>query len=116
MIKANITMKDGTELKEVLLFKTKGLGDSEITSKGYAILTLKGENPSLKQVYIGNKYIQGAIIPQQIESYELIDNDKEVREFLLNFIQKDNMTYDLDSSVVTDFIIDNRENLLEILK
>lgn len=65
MIKANIVMKDGSELKEVLLFKSKDLGNSEIKSKAYARLTLNGENQSLKHVYICGKYIQGGIIPQQ---------------------------------------------------
>lgn len=117
MIKANIVMKDGTELKEVLLFKTKELGDSEIKTKEYAKYILSGQNDKhAKHIYVCGKYIQGGIIPQQIASYEIIDDEKEVRESLLNFIKEENTIYDLNYSDVIDFIMDNRETLQKILK
>ena len=116
MIKVNITMQDGTELKDVSLFESKDLGNSEIRSKEKVRLILNGRDPSLKNIYICGKYVQGGIIPQQVANYEIIDDKKKIRQSLLGFIREKNTIYDLNYSDVADFMLDNREELLRMLK
>ena len=112
-IRVNMQMKDGSELKQVNIFRNKELGDSIVSTKSEIEELLNYENN--KNVYFGGKYIQGGIIPKQISKYEIIEDEKEISLALLNFIEENNHVYDFNSNDVMNFIIENRQEILKIL-
>lgn len=112
MIKVNLKMVDGSELKEVCLFKFKELGDSLIDNKN-EILKMFNEN---NIIWFSGNYIQGCFIPQKISSYEFIDDDNDVSSRLLDFIKDSSGIWDINYTDVRDWIMYNRNNLLKILR
>lgn len=113
MIKADITMKDGTVLNQVMLFKGKNLGDTQINTKEEAESYLKISS-EYRAVYFGGKYVQGVLIPEQVVAYELCEDKDDFAERVERFVEKENEYYDINDTA--NFIVDNREKLLELLR
>ena len=113
-MKANIIMVDESELKEVYIFRNKELGDSIVSTKEEIELLLNFDSD--KTIYFSGNYIQGGLIPKRIQEYEIIDNEKELSIKLLDYVKKHQDIYDININDVVSFILDNRQNLLKILR
>jgi len=115
-MKVNIWMADSSELKEVNIFKSKELGDSIISTRSEIEELLNFENN--RTVYFGGKYIQGGIIPQRILEYEIIDDEPDVFNAILNFLDNENIPemFGVTTEYMAKWIIKNREKLLKILR
>lgn len=107
-------MSDGSELKEVSLFKNKELGDSIASTKAEIEELLNFENN--RTVFFGGDYIRGGLIPRKIIEYEVIDDTEGVSSQLLRFVRLNQDIYDINIPDVVDFIMRNREGILEILR
>ena len=112
MLKINIIMVDGTDLKDISIFKNKELADSIVSTKAEIIQLLNFENSRI--VYFSGKHDQGGLIPQKILEYEFIDDEKDVGNKLKQFINDNSSIYDLNDTC--EFIMLYREQLLNILK
>lgn len=112
MLRVNLKMADGSELKEVCIFSSKELGDSLINDKN-EILKMFNEN---KTVWFSGNHVQGGFIPQRISYYEFIDDDNDVSKKLLDFIIESNGYWDINYTDVRDWVMYNRSKLLEIIK
>lgn len=66
-MRLTIKMKDGSILKEVDIYRSKEMGNS-VTN----IIELETLLQSKESLHFGNRYIQGWLIPQQIERYEYV--------------------------------------------
>lgn len=109
MLKFNITMNDGTTLHKIILYKSKEMGDSRLRTDIYARYLLQ---TSEKTLYFSNEYVQGGLIPQNIKSYELIDDTEEIRDKINDML----FDYEIvDSRDVVNFILKNRNELVAIL-
>lgn len=113
-MKINITMFDDTELREVNLFRSKELGDSIVTTK-FEINELL-DFDSNKTVWFSGDYVQGSLIPQRIQEYEIVDDTQDVLKELDKFIKDNQDIWDINVPDVRDFIFENREKLLKILR
>lgn len=112
MIKADIVMMDGSVLNEVMLFKDRNLGDSQILTKEEADEYLDFESDKI--VYFSGKYVQGGIISKQIMEYELKGDSETVEERIKEFVKNNNSVYDTNDTA--EYIIEYREQLLKLLK
>ena len=113
-MKANIIMYEGTELKEVYLFTSKELGDSIVSTRAEIEELLNFD--SHKRVYFSGSCVQGSLIPERIQEYEIIDDTTEVADELAKFIDNNQDVFDLNTVDVKDFILENRAMLLKILR
>lgn len=114
MLKLNLKMNDGTELKEVIVFRSKEMGDSAIRSKGLFKVFLEMEEHKYKTLWFSGKFVQGWLIPVNISEYEFIEDTEEVKENIQKIIDKNSGLY--DSNDTLEFVINHREELLRILK
>lgn len=110
MLKADIVMKDNTMLNQVMLFKHKDLGDSQILTKSEVIKYLHGN----KTVFFGGNYVQGWFIPQQILHYNLYEDADSVETRVKEFVRNNNSVFDTNDTA--EYIIEYREQLLELLR
>lgn len=109
MLKFNITMNNGTILPKVILYKSKEMGDSRLRTGVYARYLLQS---STQTIYFSNEYVQGGLIPQNIKSYELIDDVEEIRDKICDML----FDYEIvDSRNIVNFILKNRNELVAIL-
>ena len=116
-MKINIWMADGSVLKEVDIFTNKELGDSIVDGKYEAEELLDGE--SQKIVYFSGKYVQGGFIPQMILEYEIIDDEPDVLNAVVDFLDnKKNITdmFGCTNKYMANWIVKNRDELLKILR
>lgn len=108
MLKANVILKDHTILKQVKLFKSKDMGDTQILTESEAISHLHGN----KIVFFGGLYVQGGFIPEQILNYQLFEDENMIEKRIKDFVSNA-PTYYVDTA---DFILNHREELLKLLK
>jgi hypothetical protein len=113
VVKVNLKMADGSELKEVNIFRTKELSDSIITDYNELEEVLKTNQP--KSLWFSGKYVQGSIIPQRILSYKIIDESEELEDKLREFISETNTIWDINYSDVAGYMVENKEALAKIL-
>lgn len=113
-MKVNIWMADGSELKEVNLFKNKELGDSIVSTKAEIKELLNFENS--RTVFFSGMHVQGGLIPRKIIEYEIIDDTEDVSLQLLRFVRLNQDIYDINVPDVADFILRNRSGILKILR
>ncbi|MCM3109935.1 hypothetical protein [Lederbergia lenta] len=112
MLKANIIMMDETILKEVMLFKDRNMGDSQILTKKEAERYLNSESKG--SVYFGGKYVQGWLIPKRIMEYTLIEDSENFEKRVTEFVGKNNTIFDTNDTAA--YIIEYRDELLKLLK
>lgn len=110
VLKADIILKDNTMLNQVMLFKSKDLGESRILTESEAIKYLHNDGT----VFFCGKYVQGGVIPKQILHYNLYVEDEEkldskIREFVYDAVWH-------SREDIADFIIENKGMLLEVLR
>lgn len=112
MLKADIVMMDDTILNDVMLFKDRNLGDSQILTREEAeeYLNFEGE----KIVYFSGKYVQGGLIPKQIMEYELNEDSATVEKRIKDFVKNNNTVFDTNDTA--EYIIEYRDQLLKLLK
>jgi hypothetical protein len=110
MLKANIVMNDSSILNNVYLFKSKKLDDTIINSKKEAEKAIAAE----RTIFFSGQYIQGGIIPQQIASYDLFEDEEDVQKRLDDFISRNSGIWDLNDT--SEFIMEYRKELLDLLK
>lgn len=113
-MKVNVWMSDGSELKEVNLFRNKELGDSIVSTKAEIEELLNFENN--RTVFFSGMYVQGGLIPRKIIEYEIIDDTEDVSSQLLRFVKSNQDIYDINVPDVVDFIVQNRDGILKILR
>lgn len=107
-------MSDGSELKEVNLFKNKELGDSIVSTKAEIEELLNFKNN--KTVFFSGIYVQGGLIPCRVTEYEIIDDTEDVSSQLLHFVRLNQDIYDINILDVVDFMVRNRDGILKILR
>jgi len=110
MIKVNLQMADGSELKEVYIFTNKDLGDSVINNKDEIVELFKGN----KRIYFSGSHIQGGLIQQKITYYEFVDDTEDVENKLTDFVNSLSTIYDKTDMV--GFIMDYRTEILKIIR
>ena len=110
MLKADIVMNDGSELKDIILFTSQDLGDSQIMSKDKAEKLLKNN----RVVFFSGKYVQGGISTGQISSYYLYEDNEYVKARLVDFVENTKTIY--DTVDVADFIFDHRDEILKLIR
>jgi len=69
-MKLNITMNDGSKLKDVYVFYNKNLGDSEMKTKK----EFEDAMQNNKIIFFCGSYIQGGFTPKQVKSFEYIND------------------------------------------
>lgn len=112
IVKVNIWMMDGSELKKVNIFKNKELGDSIVSTK-FEIEELFENN---RTVFFGGRFVQGGFIPEKIAEYEFVDDEHDMSIALTKFVKQNSGIYDINMPDVVSFVIDNRQDILKILK
>ena len=113
-MKVDIWMSDGSELKEINLFRGKELGDSIVSTKAEIEELLNFENN--RTVFFSGMYIQGALILHKIIEYKIIDDIEDVSSQLLGFVKSNQDIYDINIPDVVDFMVQNRDGILKILR
>ena len=74
--RANITLKDGSKVNNVIVYRCQYLHDSVIDNVDDLTKTLNGETDNVK-LYFGNEFIQGGISSVAwIDKWELCEEDK----------------------------------------
>jgi dsDNA-binding SOS-regulon protein len=111
-MKFNIELINGQVLKEIYLSTSKELGDTIIKTKDDFFKALYGD-----RLYYTGKYIQGTIsTPKAIKNYDIIEDDIELEKTLKNYVNKNTGIFEDYDRVISDFILNNKENLAKILK
>lgn len=109
MLKADIIMKGNTMLNQVMLFKNKNLGESQILTESEAIKYLHDN----KTIFFCGKYVQGGLIPNQILSYRLYNDeegelDKKIKDYVYDSVWH-------KREEIAEFITKHKHKLSEIL-
>ena len=111
MLKVNIFMKDGTELKKVLLFRDKEERDSELKNKSEIYEALrKGSG----RVHFLGEGVWGELFVNQIVRYETLDEAENFESRIKNFVDSTSNIYDLTD--IAEWIINNKEELRVLLQ
>lgn len=110
VVKANIIMSDGTELKDIVLFTNKNLGDSQILSKIDAEKALQNNGI----IFFSGKYVQGGISTKAISHYFLYEDNEYIKSKIFDFVESVDTIY--DKTDIANFISDYREEILDLIK
>jgi hypothetical protein len=111
-MKFNIELINGQILKEVYLSTSKELGDTIIKTKEEFDNALYSE-----RLYYTGKYIQGAIsTPKAIKKYDFIEDDIELEKVINDYVNTNTGIFENHDMIISNFILNNKENLINILK
>lgn len=67
-----------------------------------------------RTLYFGGMYVQGGLIPEQIMHYDLYEDEDSVEKRIKDFVDNNNSYFDTNDTA--EYILEYREQLLEILK
>lgn len=109
MLKVDITLKDGTILKEVMLFKGKEQNSGiESISEASELL-----NKNSGRICFLGSCTWGDLFVNQILKYEFSDEKKKRENRIKQFVDETSGIYDLNDTA--EWIINNKEELRKLL-
>lgn len=111
MLKVNLLLKDGSNLKEVILFKNK----NEIDSRLETAAEIYGElEKNEGRIHFLGKCSQGEFFVNQVFTFDVLEETVSIEDKIKKLVSDTSSIYDLTDT--PEWIMYNKEALLRILQ